>query len=207
MRIDLDVPFSDKEQARDMGAKWDGDLGTWFAPNGEPALVKKWPMKPGLERLAGEDTQFMGNFLFADLLPRGCTLNNIRFDLEPESWDRLSKLLFKRANNRCECCHTDEKLEAHERWAFDIKKQLMSLKRIILLCHACHQTTHIDYATKQGKEREARQHLMRVNGYDQKEAWDHINEAKEIQEELNQFTWKMDISLLTNNGLKLKKKR
>jgi Domain of unknown function (DUF5710) len=31
-RINLNVPFSDKDQARAVGAKWDGKMKTWYIP-------------------------------------------------------------------------------------------------------------------------------------------------------------------------------
>src|SRR3954463_14957944 len=33
-RIDLSVPYSRKEEAKALGARWDGDRRTWYAPPG-----------------------------------------------------------------------------------------------------------------------------------------------------------------------------
>ena len=43
-KVYLAVPFSDKEEAKQLGAKWDGNTKQWYAPNGEIELVnnKKW---------------------------------------------------------------------------------------------------------------------------------------------------------------------
>ena len=45
--IYLAVPFSDKEEAKRLGAKWDGNTKQWYAPNREEELVnnKKWQIK------------------------------------------------------------------------------------------------------------------------------------------------------------------
>jgi hypothetical protein len=34
VRVDLTVPYSRKEEARALGARWDGDKRTWYAPPG-----------------------------------------------------------------------------------------------------------------------------------------------------------------------------
>ncbi|WP_256581267.1 MULTISPECIES: DUF5710 domain-containing protein [unclassified Pseudomonas] len=33
-RIDLKVPFAEKEEAKSLGAKWDPSLKTWYIPEG-----------------------------------------------------------------------------------------------------------------------------------------------------------------------------
>ncbi|VVN67835.1 hypothetical protein PS834_00213 [Pseudomonas fluorescens] len=33
-RIDLKVPFSEKDEAKSLGAKWDPSLKTWYIPDG-----------------------------------------------------------------------------------------------------------------------------------------------------------------------------
>ena len=30
----LDVPFKDKDQAKELGARWDADMRKWFVPKG-----------------------------------------------------------------------------------------------------------------------------------------------------------------------------
>ena len=49
----LDVPFSQKDQAKALGAKWDASRKKWFVPPGlDGALFERWklaeqPMQPG----------------------------------------------------------------------------------------------------------------------------------------------------------------
>lgn len=33
MRVDLQVPFRDKDEARKLGAKWDAAKGVWYVEN------------------------------------------------------------------------------------------------------------------------------------------------------------------------------
>ena len=41
-RVNLRVPFSEKDAAKALGAKWDPVLKVWFAPNGENQLILRW---------------------------------------------------------------------------------------------------------------------------------------------------------------------
>ena len=41
----LDVPYAEKEEAKEHGARWDPRHSSWYAPNAEPALVERWGRK------------------------------------------------------------------------------------------------------------------------------------------------------------------
>jgi hypothetical protein len=42
-RIDLAVPFAEKDQARSMGARWDPSEKTWYVPRGlDPGQFQRW---------------------------------------------------------------------------------------------------------------------------------------------------------------------
>ena len=42
-KIVLDVPYKEKEEAKELGARWDNDLKKWFVPAGEdPEPFAKW---------------------------------------------------------------------------------------------------------------------------------------------------------------------
>jgi hypothetical protein len=42
-RVDLQVPFPEKEQAKRLGARWDGKQKTWYVPAGvDSGLFKQW---------------------------------------------------------------------------------------------------------------------------------------------------------------------
>jgi len=42
-RIDLNVPFSEKEEAKKLGAKWDADKKVWYIPDGIPSsALSRW---------------------------------------------------------------------------------------------------------------------------------------------------------------------
>ena len=42
-RVNIRVPFDDKEQAKALGAKWDGTLKTWYIPmDMDMVKFRKW---------------------------------------------------------------------------------------------------------------------------------------------------------------------
>lgn len=42
-RVDLQVPFAEKDDAKRLGARWDGRQRTWYVPEGtDPTPFRKW---------------------------------------------------------------------------------------------------------------------------------------------------------------------
>ena len=41
----LNVKYSEKDEAKKFGAKWDPNLKKWYAPNNEKVLLEKWGLK------------------------------------------------------------------------------------------------------------------------------------------------------------------
>lgn len=51
-RIDLVVPFSEKDKAKSLGARWDPSQKTWYVPDGmSVAALVRWLPKPGKSEL------------------------------------------------------------------------------------------------------------------------------------------------------------
>lgn len=46
-RVDLTVPFSEKEEAKQLGARWDSSSKVWFVPDGvDPHAFQRWLPSP-----------------------------------------------------------------------------------------------------------------------------------------------------------------
>jgi hypothetical protein len=210
MKTYLFVPYSEKDVAKRLGAKWDPAEKKWYAPEGEKALVERWPIPPPITALIGEDRSFGGNQLFVDLVPRSCWFTNVRYCVEPRDWDRLRKFVYERAGNKCECCGAANSdgapLAAHERWHFDLTHKTQKLMRIIALCEACHETTHMGLANVRGRGDEATLHLMKVTGITPLAADKHIEQAFKLWEERNETDWTLDLSVITHSGMALARK-
>ena len=210
MKSYLEVPFEEKDEAKELGAKWDPEIRKWYAPDMESLLFEKWKINTDPVILLGEDRNYGGNKLFIDLIPNTCWFTNVRSCVHPKDWDRLRKYVYERVNYICEGCNIDTQnsniiLEAHERWDYNEETQTQKLVRIVALCRNCHESTHIGLAGLNGKGYEAKEHIKKVRKFTEQEYQKHENDAFEIWRRRNTIHWELDLSLITSNNIKLSK--
>ena len=210
-RIYLAVPFAEKDEAKLLGAKWDGECKKWYCEKNNKnykVLLEKWEINDTPIELIGEDREFGGNTLFIDLVPSTCWFSNVRSCIHPKDWDRVRNHIYERTHYTCECCGINTKedtingqLEAHERWNYDEENKIQKLMRIVSLCHQCHQSTHMGLAGVLGKRNEAETHLKKVCIFTDEQVKLHRDEAFALWRKRNESEWKLDISLITNNDI------
>ena len=205
----LDVPFSEKDQAKAAGARWDPAAKRWYAPRPGMAGLDRWAAQPDVPSLLpGEDRTF-GAGLFVDLVPTSCWFTNVRYCVTERDWERLRRMLLLRANFRCEACDCREDpeikrwLEAHERWHYDDITTTQTLRRLIILCSGCHRTTHYGFARVKGEEQQAFDHLMGVTGMNASQASAHVAEAFAIWQRRSTRNWHLNLDMLTTAGISL----
>jgi len=211
-KIHLAVPFVEKDEAKILGAKWDGECKKWYATKGHKnydTLLDRWKMNDTPIQLIGEDRTFGGNDLFVDLVPNTCWFSNVRSYIHPSDWDRVRNHIYERTQYICECCGINTKinsvngqLEAHERWNYNEENKVQKLMRIVSLCHQCHQSTHMGLAGVLGKRKEAESHLKQVCNFSDEQVKIHISEAFALWRKRNENDWELDITLITENGIK-----
>lgn len=133
-----------------------------------------------------------------ELVPDGCWYSNLRSLLSKAQWDAVRREAYSRAGGRCTVCgRRCTRLEAHERWSYDEKNAVQKLEDVVALCHACHEVVHIGRTQLMGREREASEHFMRVNGCTYAEYRKALGEANERHRRLNIVPeWKLDLSYL-----------
>ncbi|MDN5854066.1 MAG: DUF5710 domain-containing protein [Actinomycetia bacterium] len=209
-RLYLDVPFAAKDEAKALGARWDPAERRWFDPRPPTTGLDRWAARPPIpDVLPGEDRTF-GSGLFVDLIPRTCWFTNVRTCVTQQDWERLRRPIFRRAGYVCEACGAAEDrdsrrwLEAHERWHFDDRTGVQSLRRLIALCSPCHLVTHFGYANVQGRIDEALAHLRKVNGLTLPEALAHVYAAEDVWIARSARVWELDLSILTDAGIALR---
>ena len=208
-RIWLDVPYSEKDQAKAAGARWDPDAKRWYALRPDMQALQPWAALPDLPPvLPGEDRTF-GSGLFVDLVPSSCWFTNVRYCIAQRDWERLRRMLVRRAGQRCEVCNRGEEreaqrwLEAHERWHYDEPTTTQVLRRLIILCSDCHGATHFGYAQVKGTADAAFAHLREVTGMSIEQARTHIRKAFHLWERRSARDWTLDLSLIINAGITL----
>ncbi len=206
-RIWLDVPYAEKDEAKAQGARWDSAARRWYAPRQGMTALNGWHALPDIpDLLPGEDRTF-GSGLFVDLVPSSCWFTNVRSCVSPRDWERLRRMIITRAGQRCEACgrgpdrETGRWLEAHERWSYDGSENVQALHRLICLCTDCHTVTHFGLARINGKDAEARKHLITVEGLSEKEAHEHVTTAFALWRERSLVEWELDLSILTDAGI------
>ena len=158
--------------------------------------------------LIGEDITFGGNDLYIDLIPKNCWFTNVRYCIDPNDWNKLRKIVYKRVNYCCEICKincvkNNLRIEAHERWYYDYENKIQKLIRIIALCNPCHQVTHYGYAKMTGNEEKAQNHLMQIRKFNLEECNEHIEIAYAIWMEKNEIEWILNLDLIKNNGFNI----
>ncbi len=209
MKLYLEVPFKEKDEAKQLGAKWDAVNKKWYAPNVETLpLFEKWKINTDPVVLLGEDRDFGGNNLCIDLIPNSCWFTNVRSCVHPTDWDRLRRYVYERVNHICECCNMDTQhanipLEAHERWEYNEETQTQKLVRIVALCRHCHQSTHMGLSGLRGIGDEAKEHIKQVRQFTEQEYQTHKEDAFEIWRRRNKINWDLDLSLITSNNIQL----
>jgi hypothetical protein len=134
------------------------------APNAT-LLADKYPIHSAPVILTGEDRNFGGNQLFVDLVPKGCSFTNCRFNVDACDFDRLFNHVIGRASFTCECCGFESKdnlahFKIAERWSFDDETKTQKLMRLLCVCENCHKSIHMSKKDKI----EASAHLQQICG-------------------------------------------
>ena len=139
----------------------------------------------------------------------------VRSRVAPADWDRVRRMVYARAGDRCEACGRGARrraagiqIQAHERWAFDDARRVQVLRRLIALCGGCARcglswVTHWGLASVKGRTEEALSHLLEVTGLSRDLAIGHVDEAFAVWEARSARTWDLDLGILTSAGVEL----
>jgi hypothetical protein len=190
----LNVPYSEKDEAKALGARWNPEKKKWYVPDGvDSTQFSRWTEA----WKAADSTQKIQEIrsLFIDLVPKTAWFSNLRSELTVDEWEKVKKATFTAANYLCEVCGgrgPKHPVECHERWLYDSKDKVQTLTRTVALCPACHESTHFGLARVKGRAHEAKQHLMQVNGWNDAQAMQHIQGAMDEWVSRSKIQWKLD---------------
>ncbi len=137
--------------------------------------------------------------LTVELVPSPLWGDNLRRLLSADSWSRLSKACYLRADNLCEICGRKgnrHPVECHEIWEYDDKTRIQTLKGVTSLCPACHRVKHIGFALSKGEATfsKAVSHLAKVNEWPIGLALDYVERQFQIHSIRSQLKWTSDMS-------------
>lgn len=137
--------------------------------------------------------------LFIDLVPRSAWFSNLRSELSKAEWDLVRKKTYRLAGYNCTSCGgrgPTHPVECHERWDFCESTSVQKLICVTALCPACHEATHYGLASVRGRERYAREQLLKVNKWAVHQLDEHIDDAMNIYQRRSRINWTLDASWL-----------
>ena len=145
-----------------------------------------------------EKSEFRLDFEF---IPEESWKYNLRHLLSPAAWNIVRRDAYKRPGYKCRICGRGNcRLEAHEKWSFNVKTRVQKLEDVLALCHDCHAVIHYQRtALCEGVEgaKKAQEHFMKVNGCTQSEFHAALARAAKRHERLNETEdWRVDLSFL-----------
>jgi Domain of unknown function (DUF5710) len=191
-RVYLNVPYAEKDAAKQLGARWDPKTKQWFITSELPSdSFDRWLPIP-IDDAAPPK-------LTIELVPETCWYSNVRSEVTPKVWEVLKRLTFQKAHDQCEICGDKGKrhpVECHEVWDYNDAQHLQTLVRLIALCPACHECKHIGLACSRGRGEFAARHLALVNHWSIDRTNQYIESCAEVWQTRSQFQWTLDISYL-----------
>jgi hypothetical protein len=167
-RVYLNVPYAEKDAAKQLGAKWDAKTKQWFITSELPSdSFDQWLPIPIDDTTPPK--------LTIELVPETCWYSNVRSEVTPKVWEILKRLTFQKANDRCEICGgkgSRHPVECHEVWDY------------------------IGLACARGRGDIAIAHLSRVNRWPINQTNKYIENCAQVCQTRSQFQWTLNISYL-----------
>lgn len=133
-----------------------------------------------------------------ELVPDSCWYSNLRTLLKPKMWDVIRKEAYFRAEGKCMICGRKvNRLEAHERWSYNLETKVQKLEEVIAVCHSCHSVIHIGRTQLLGDEDKAIAHFQRVNKASYADYIKALKRANELHQLRNMVDeWSLDLGYL-----------
>ena len=133
-----------------------------------------------------------------ELVPDGCFKSNLRNILSKAQWDFIKNDAKKRSNGKCSICGKSYgRLDAHEKWSYDVKLGVQKLEDVITVCADCHGAIHMNRSQLFSNAEKIENHYMKINGCTYSEMRADMGKANKLQQERNQVAeWKLDVTWL-----------
>jgi len=137
--------------------------------------------------------------LTVELVPQSLWRKSLARTLRRGQWDMIRSSIYARAGGHCETCgEPSAKLVCHEVWDYDDERRVARLAELTAICPRCNLSTHFGRARTIGREEEALNHLMTVNGWTLEKTRSYIGRAFEEWAERSKHSWTLDTSAITS---------
>jgi hypothetical protein len=132
-----------------------------------------------------------------ELVPRALWGKSLAKQKPRREWDTIRRAIYARAGGRCAACgDSTDRLICHEVWDYDDERHTARLVELKGICPNCNLTTHYGRAINIGREEEAFDHLLSVNGWTAEETEAYVEDAFEKWQERSEHSWTLDASEL-----------
>lgn len=207
------IPHSERQRAKELGARWAKDVELWYAPDGSgevaEKLARQWrevqPLVP-VHVLPGEDLAFASSpRLSVELVPSTCWLTGLRDCLSPDDFKRLRMGIRQRSGKQCDLCdgleEPDNEIYLDAVGRFDYVEGKQVLRKLSCVCTRCRNAQEFGQSQLRGLRTDAFAHLMSVNGWTKIQTMEHVHEAFAVWSARSRLSWEPDLSLLVGAGL------
>ncbi|OZB22915.1 MULTISPECIES: hypothetical protein [unclassified Acidiphilium] len=148
--------------------------------------------------IAGEDRSLGGNLLGYE--PHGPTMPLLADLLDRDMFLDLKRLVVRRSEFKCEACGRTNFQRPFDRWEYDKRSKIRTLRRLLCLCKQCHIASlrKFDRPLHPLDPRDAQMRRGRDITYEQLQVY--AAEQQRIIEGLAKIKWRSDISILTQRA-------
>ncbi|MGC9272022.1 hypothetical protein [Acidiphilium sp.] len=147
--------------------------------------------------IPGEDRTFGGNLLWYE--PFGPTMPSLHEIFSFYIFLDLRRFVVRRAGHVCEVCGKIAFPRQFERWEYDEKTKIRTLRRLICLCKQCQISSQRDLEGAPFNNQNALESQMRLyRGITYEQLLVYAAEQRSLQKSYRAIRWRSDISLLTN---------
>lgn len=195
----LAVPFAQKDRAKALGAKWDANAKKWYTLLANPNFPK---LEEYLEKATKlEDFDFEDYDLELPHLSISDT-NLLQEQMDYKDYLQLDEYVRTRSEGECQLC-LDSGLTKNELFLCEVYEYIPEeeTKKLIRLFSACKDCRNL---YKYGIKNKNTSYLMKLTDMNEEEATKLIQDTVDKKLELDQIKWTLDLSIITDNGLKLK---
>lgn len=148
--------------------------------------------------IVGEDRNLGGNLLGYE--PHGPDLPLLFDLLVPSVFFDLKRFVVRRAGFKCEVCGRTNFHRPFDRWVYDKRRKIRTLRRLMCLCKQCHIASlrKFDRPLHPLDPRDYQMRTFRGITHEQLEIY--AAEQKKLHESLEKIKWKSDLSILTQRA-------
>lgn len=193
-RQPLLVPWTRRDEASRLGARWHHDMRAWsIAPDkvgNVPREMLPLRDRPGVS----------APYIRINLIPQTSWGRNLRGLMDQADWKSFARNnVYSATGSLCLVCGgrgPEWPVEADEVWHFDDANGTQRLNAVVPLCPDCHEVRSAGLARTNGRGEQAARHFAWVDRIDVSEARRRIDRALEEWQRRSRRTWRIDLSMM-----------